>query len=237
VTGATFGEYAHAAHVVGARVVDLAQAAEARLVFVCNPNNPDGRYASIETLRALAEQTAGLLVIDEAYASFVDERWDSAPLLELGNVVVLRSMTKDHALPGLRLGYALAERSLAQSIEAVRPPWSVNAGALRAGLAALEPAAQEHLQRARDVVFAARRLLSEGFARLGYAVVPSEANFVLVQVGDGRSFRKELLPRGIVVRDCASFGLPGYVRIACKQPDECARLLAAVEELVCSPRC
>jgi L-threonine-O-3-phosphate decarboxylase len=237
VTGATFGEYAHAAQVMGARVVELVDTAEARLVFVCNPNNPDGRYQSTEALRALAERCTGLLVIDEAYASFVDQRWDSAPLLEHGNVIVLRSLTKDHALPGLRLGYALAERSLAQAIEAVRPPWSVNAGALRAGLAALEPAAQAHLERARAVVHDARRMLSDGLATLGYPVVPSGANFVLVEVHDARAFRQALLRHGIVVRDCASFGLPGYVRIACKKPDECARLLAAVEELVCSPRC
>jgi histidinol-phosphate aminotransferase len=237
VASATFGEYAHAAQVVGARVVDPGRAAEARLVFTCNPNNPDGRYASVEALLALAGQSAGLLVIDEAYASFVDQRWDSTPLLERGNVVVLRSMTKDHALPGLRLGYALAEASVAQAIEAVRPPWSVNAGALRAGLAALEPAAQAHLERARALVSESRRMLSEGLVKTGLSVVPSAANFVLVQVGDGRAFRRALLPHGIVVRDCASFGLPDCVRIACRKPEECARLLAAGEEMTCSPRC
>jgi histidinol-phosphate aminotransferase len=235
VASATFGEYAHAAQVMGARVVDIADASEARLVFTCNPNNPDGQYAPVEALCALSERAAGLLVVDEAYASFVDQRWDSTPLLERGNVIVLRSMTKDHALPGLRLGYALAEPSVAQTIEAVRPPWSVNTGALRAGLAALEPAAQAHLERAREVVNAARRMLTDGLARLGLSVAPSAANFVLVQVGDGRAFRRALLPHGIVVRDCGSFGLPAYVRIACKKPDECARLLDAVEDVVCSP--
>jgi histidinol-phosphate aminotransferase len=237
VASATFGEYAHAAQVVGARLVDLDHAEEARLAFVCNPNNPDGRYAPVEALRSLAEQTAGLLVIDEAYASFVDQRWDSTPLLEQGNVVVLRSMTKDHALPGLRLGYALAEPSVAQAIEAVRPPWSVNAGALRAGLAALEPAALAHLERAHEVVRVTRRMLSDGMARLGFSVLPSAANFVLVDVGDGHAFRRALLPRGIVVRDCASFGLSACVRIACRTPEECARLLEAVQDVVCSPRC
>jgi histidinol-phosphate aminotransferase len=74
-------------------------------------------------------------------------------------------------------------------------------------------------------------LLTDGLSALGYAVTPSEANFVLVQVGDGAAFRRSLLPHGLVVRDCASFGLPAFVRIACRLPDDCRRLLGAVRPL------
>src|SRR3954454_11313357 len=118
----------------------------------------------------LVDATPGLVAIDEAYAPFVDQRWDSRPLLARGNVAVLRSMTKDHALPGLRLGYALARPDLARAIASIRPPWSASAGALRAGLPALEPAAQAHVAEARAVVAASRRLLTDGFRRLGYSV-------------------------------------------------------------------
>jgi len=76
-----------------------------------------------------------------------------------------------------------------------------------------------------------RTLLSEGFTQLGFRVEPSAANFVLVDVGDGASFRKALLPHGLVVRDCASFGLPAHVRVACRLPDDGKRLLATVEHL------
>ena len=227
----TFGEYARAVRVAGGHVVDLDQSATARLTFVCNPNNPDGSYLRADEMARLLDATPGLVAIDEAYAPFVDERWDSVPLLERDNAVVLRSMTKDHALPGLRLGYALARPDVARAIASIRPPWSASAGALRAGLAALEPAAQAHVAEARAVVAESRRLLNEGFARLGYSVRPSEANFVLVEVGDGAAFRRALLPRGIVVRDCASFGLPAHVRVACKRPAEVERLLSAVAEV------
>ena len=228
----TFGEYARAARLAAARVVDMQQSNQARLTFVCNPNNPDGAYQPRPAMEQLAQRTSGVLAIDEAYVGFLDQRWDSAALLELGNVVVLRSMTKDHALPGLRLGYGFAPREIAQALESVRPPWSVNAGALRAGLAALEPAAQAHVAAARDVVQAARRLLTQGFERRGFNVRQSEANFVLVEVGDATGFRRALLRYGVVVRDCTSFGLPGHVRVACKRPAECQRLLAALADAI-----
>src|SRR5205807_5343158 len=139
-----------------------------------------------------------LLVLDEAYAPFVDDRWRSEALLERANLVILRSMTKDEALPGLRLGYLLAGPEVASAVERMRPPWSVNAGALRAGLAALEPEAEAHVARARAVVRHSRKLLAGGFTQLGFQVQPSAANFVLVDVGDGAGFRRALLPHGLV---------------------------------------
>jgi histidinol-phosphate aminotransferase len=232
IVGPTFGEYARAVRVVGATPIlmgDPGEAGPVRALFVCNPNNPTGRYrGQYEIERLLEEQPDRLLVLDEAYAPFVDNRWRSEALLEFGNLVILRSMTKDQALPGLRLGYLLAAPEVATAVEAVRPPWSVNAGALRAGLAALEPNADAHVQRARCLVAQSRRLLTEGFTNLGFEVEPSFANFVLVRVTDGARFRRALLPHAFVVRDCASFGLPDCVRIACRLPEECQRLIETV---------
>jgi histidinol-phosphate aminotransferase len=236
VVSPTFGEYARAARAIGASVTEahtLEDLPPSRVVFVCNPNNPTGalrQQAAVE--RLLADQPGRVVVLDEAYMAFVHAGWRSEPLLErFDNLIILRSLTKDHALPGLRLGYLLAASTITRAVEAVRPPWSVNAGALRAGLAALEPAAEAHVARARTLVTESRQLLTDGLSALGYAVTPSEANFVLVQVGDGAAFRRSLLPHGLVVRDCASFGLPAFVRIACRLPDDCRRLLGAVRPL------
>jgi histidinol-phosphate aminotransferase len=235
VAGPTFGEYARAARVVGAEVCQVetpAEAREARVLFLCNPNNPTGAYRLADEITGLLDDTPDrLLVLDEAYAGFVEERWSSEPLLARGNLVILRSMTKDHALPGLRLGYALAAPDVAHALEAVRPPWSVNAGALRAGLAALEPAALAHVAGGREVVWANRRRLTEGLQALGYRVWPSHANFVLVEVGDGARLRQALLPHGLVVRDCTSFGLPACIRIACREEEACRRLLDVLGRL------
>jgi histidinol-phosphate aminotransferase len=233
IVGPTFGEYARAAQAVGAEPVlrpSLEQSGTARLVFVCNPNNPSASYLDCAHIEAfLTERSDRVLVLDEAYASFAPRRWASVPLLErFDNLLILRSLTKDHALPGLRLGYALASTELASALEAVRPPWSVNSGALRAGLATLDPEADAHLARAVELVATSRALLVEGFLQLGYQVTPSSANFVMVDVRDGRAFRSALLERGLVVRDCTSFGLPAHVRIACRLPDQCRDLLATV---------
>jgi histidinol-phosphate aminotransferase len=236
VVGPTFGEYARAALTLGAHVrevLSLEHVPSARMVFVCNPNNPTGTFhgrAEIEQL--LAGQPDRVVVLDEAYASFADNRWRAEPLLDqYPNLVILRSLTKDHALPGVRLGYALAAPELAAALEAVRPPWSVNAGALRAGLAMFEPDAEAHVAAGRATVTESRRLLTRGLTELGFRVSPSMANFVLVEVGDGAAFRRVLLPHGIVVRDCASFGLPAHVRIACRLPEHCQTLLDLVQRL------
>jgi histidinol-phosphate aminotransferase len=238
--GPTFGEYARAARAAGAHVREARTADEAdsaRLAFLCNPNNPSGDYRDRAAVARLLEaEPTRLLALDEAYAAFVDRRWPSEPLLDRHpNLVIVRSLTKEHALPGLRLGYLLAAAGLVRAIEAVRPPWSVNAGALCAGLAALEPAAEAHVERARALVARSRGLLTSGLRRLGYDVRPAAANFVLVEVGDGAAFRAALLRHRIVVRDCASFGLPGCVRIACRLPEEAERVLAAVASLAAAP--
>ena len=121
----TFGEYAHAARSVGAHVVDASD--YARVLFVCQPNNPTGQYRPRENIEEILSQDSGrIIILDEAYATFVERRWPSEHLLAKNpNLVVLRSMTKDHALPGLRLGYLLASPTVAQAVATVRPPWSV----------------------------------------------------------------------------------------------------------------
>jgi histidinol-phosphate/aromatic aminotransferase/cobyric acid decarboxylase-like protein len=139
---------------------------------------------------------------------------------------VLRSMTKDYALAGLRLGYAVGHRRAIAALERVRPAWNVNALAQAAGLAAL--ADESHLQASLAALRAAKEALLAGLRPLGLAPLASEVHFFIMEVGQGRAFREGLLRQGILVRDCASFGLPAYVRIATRHPEENARLLAAI---------
>jgi len=164
--------------------------------------------------------------------------WPSGPLVERGpglspvegNVVLLRSMTKDHALAGLRLGYALASPEVVTTLKKVQPSWSVNAAAQAAGLAALSDA--DHLRETLPKIAEAKAYLEEELTCLGLRVVPSTANFLLVEVGDGRTLRRRLLSHGLMVRDCTSFGLPEYVRIAARQMEECRQLIETLRQLV-----
>ena len=243
----TFGEYEVACKIMGAEVVRQRGRAEDNFIwrmdetadfirqhrpgaiFICNPNSPTGSYLprqEIETL--LGNSRDSLVVIDETFIAFVDEGWSSLDLAVRDNVVILRSMTKDYGLAGLRLGYVIAHAEIIDLLRRVCPPWNVNAAAQQAGLAALEDT--DYVERCKREIRQSKRFLTGEFRRLGFDVVPSEVNFFLVKVSDAGAFRIALLKRGIQVRDCSSFGLPGYVRIAARTIAECRRLIAAVED-------
>ena len=248
----TFGEYAAACRTEGVEPVSLlpqcAGQSEARfrwdipwaidcvvdqspaIVFLCNPNNPTGVYLAEDEVRGVAEalQGVGLLVLDEAYLPFVNESWDSMSLLSLGNVVLLRSMTKDYALTGLRLGYLLAGEDTVRRVRRFQYSWSVNAAAQAAGIAAL--ADGEHVVKGRKVVEQGKEYLMEAARDLGIECPPAAANFLLLNVGCAREVREALLlQHRICVRDCASFGLPEYIRVGVRTMDDNRRLAEALK--------
>jgi len=246
IAGPTFGEYARAASLMGARIetwtapretgfaVDAGQIDESlartrpRLAFLCTPNNPTGALTPPEAIQTWAAAHPNtLFVIDEAYIQFVDGL-ASAANLGAENVLVLRSMTKDYALAGLRLGYALGNEAVIGALARVQPPWSVNALAQAAGVAALGD--QHHLCESMRRLRQAKPPLVDGLHALGLPPLPSATHYFLVKVGDGAAFRRALMSKHTLVRDCASFGLPDYVRIATRRPEENARLLAAIQE-------
>lgn len=246
----TFGEYEAAAALAGADVhlvraggaqgfrwpVDVAVEAirrvQPRLVFLCNPNNPTGAYLPRDAVEQLIEAVGhgGLLVLDDAYAPLADCPWDSLPLLRGGNVALLRSMTKDHALAGVRLGYLVAEPALVSAVRQLQPAWSVNAVAQAVGITALED--ESHVAAAREVILEAKAYLYAELEVLGVPAAASAANFLIARVGDAAGVREALLTRRIVVRDCTSFGLPEHIRIAVRRPEECARLAQALREVL-----
>jgi histidinol-phosphate/aromatic aminotransferase/cobyric acid decarboxylase-like protein len=138
-------------------------------------------------------------------------------------------MTKAYALAGMRLGYAVGHPDVLGALGKVRPPWSVNALAQAAGLAALDDAA--HIEHSLTQVAQAQQIFVAHLRGLGLEPLPSCTHFFLLKVGDAAAYRRALLRRGILVRDCTSFGLPEYIRIATRRPEENARLLAALAEM------
>ncbi len=246
----TFGEYEAAAALTGADI-HVARAEEAQgfrwsidaavetitrthphLLFLCNPNNPTGIYLSRDEVQSLLNATGeeSLLVLDDAYVPFTERPWDSLSLLSSGRVAVLRSMTKDHALAGVRLGYLVAEPQVVSAVQRLQPSWSVNAVAQAAGLAALYDDA--HVSTARDVISEAKTYIYGELNTLGIPFMESSANFVLARVGNASHVRSSLLQQGIAVRDCTSFGLPEHIRIAIRRPEECVTLLSALREVL-----
>ncbi|MBX5493525.1 MAG: histidinol-phosphate aminotransferase family protein [Chloroflexi bacterium] len=247
VVGPTFGEYARACQLLGAVVTELraqaddafqpdiaalvasARALRPKLTFLCNPNNPTGVYLPAKVVAALLDAVPGLLVLDEAYVDFVEAPWDARPLLADSRLVLLRSLTKSHALAGVRLGYALAAPATIAHLQAVQPPWSVNTVAIAAGLAAVE--AGHHVAAGRRLARAAVAYLSDQLRGLGWAPRPTAANFLLVEVRDAAATTAALRQYGIQVRDCTSFGLPAYVRLGARPLGDCAALVAVAGRL------
>ncbi|XHR30774.1 MAG: cobyric acid synthase [Chthoniobacteraceae bacterium] len=201
-------------------------------VFIGRPNNPTGYVCNAAELRALAlrhPQTA--FVIDEAFGDFV-EGFESLTRERPANVCVLLSLTKAFAIPGLRLGCAVADAALARRVRELLPPWSVNTLAQAVGVAALRDT--EYLNQTRTFVREQREALAAELAKLpGLRVFPGEANFLLVRTGENASALAErLLREGIAIRICGNYdGLDGhYFRVAVRPQQENARLIEALQK-------
>ena len=203
-----------------------------RMVFLCNPNNPTGVYLDRSDVHQISNAVGreGLLALDDAYVTLADWQWDSLPLLSNGNVAILRSMTNDHALAGVRLGYMVAESKVISAVRQLQPAWSVNAVAQAAGVAALEDEA--HVAAGREVIMEAKDYLYGELRSLEVPFRESATNFVLARVGGAARVRGALLRRGMAVRDCTSFGLPDYIRIVARRREECARLKESLREVL-----
>jgi histidinol-phosphate aminotransferase len=218
----------------------IAAAAEthaARLVWLCDPNNPTGLLIDRADWAAFLERLPDgcAAIVDEAYIDFSDpdvrvrrER----DVLDGRPVVCIRSFSKVFGLAGLRLGYAVCDPAVAALLNVVQEPFNVNRVALAAGRAAVETAGLADRRRA-DVA-EARDVLAGELEAAGLEVIPSQANFLLVRVDvDDGPVCERLLRRGLLVRSGASVGLPGYVRFTVA-PAPVMR--AAARELVAALR-
>ncbi len=210
--------------------INLLQKHRPKAIFLCNPNNPTGHYISKEKVRQIMSSFQdSLIILDEAYIAFTDNAWFSQDLVNNGNLVILRSMTKDYALAGLRLGYAIAAEPIISVLKRVRPPWNVNALAQKAGIVALN--SSSYISECSSKIRETKDFLMKELERLGLSSVPSQTNFFLVKVGNATAFRQALLNKAILVRDCTSFGLPQYIRLAPRTLPECQKLLESIKEI------
>ncbi|MFQ6672353.1 MAG: histidinol-phosphate transaminase [Candidatus Tectimicrobiota bacterium] len=241
-----FVVYRLAVQAMGARVVavpladfthDLPAMAQAvtertRLLFVANPNNPTGTMVTAEAVEALLAEVPDhvVVVMDEAYVEYIDREDfpDCLAAVRAGRpVVVYRTFSKIYGLAGLRVGYAVAPKSLVAAINQIRAPFNVNRVGQAAALAALDDDA--HVRTSQEVNRVGLAHLTAGLAALGVAYVPSVANFLLVEVGDGRAAYEALLRQGVVVRPMGGYGLAPYVRVTVGTAEENTRFLEALK--------
>ncbi|MGI6037869.1 MAG: histidinol-phosphate transaminase [Limnochordia bacterium] len=246
----SFSEYNYVARLMGAVEVvvptkdythDLEAMADAitektKIIFVCNPNNPTGTIVKRREVEDFLQRVPDnvLVVFDEAYYEYVDDP-DYPQTLEYiaagRNVITLRTFSKIYGLAGLRVGYGVATKEVAQLVDRVREPFNVNSLGQIAGVGAL--ADTDFLQRSRQVNREGRDYLYQAFADLGLRYVPTQANFILVDVGqDSSDVFKKLLAQGVIVRSGDIFGLQTYLRVTIGKAEENERFINALKKVL-----
>jgi histidinol-phosphate aminotransferase len=241
----SFAVYALATQETGARAIvvpakdyghDLdamaaAVAADTRLVFVANPNNPTGTFAPADAIeRFLATVPADVVVVlDEAYNEYLDPslRFDSTQWLRrYPNLLISRTFSKAYGLAGLRVGFGLAQPELTDLLNRIRQPFNVNSMAQAAAIAALDD--QAFLDRSYRLNAEGLQRLQSAFRELGLQYVPSYGNFVLVRVGDAAAVYERLLRDAVIVRPVGGYGLPEWLRVSVGLPQENEAFVAAL---------
>jgi adenosylcobyric acid synthase len=209
-------------------------------VLLGQPNNPTGRTFDADRLRQLTTRfPSATFVVDEAFGDFVED-FDSLIVNRPDNVVVMLSLTKIFAIPGLRLGLAVAAPETVRKVKALQPPWSVNTLAQAVGEAALLDT--EYVKRSRAAVTALRDELLACLRQIpGLTVFPGEANFLLIRCDgahiDAPGLADRLLREGLAIRVCDNFeGLDErYFRVAVRTERENRQLVAALRRALCLP--
>ncbi|ELZ50637.1 aminotransferase class I and II [Halorubrum coriense DSM 10284] len=230
----SFGEYGREVRLRGGEpsFVDAEDILDAdprghALAVVCTPNNPTGTGYDREALLAFAERCRAAdtaLLVDEAFLGFTERE----SLAGTDGVVVARALTKLFGLPGIRAGFAVATGDLGAALRGARRAWNVSAPALATGEYCLRQ--REFVRETRDRVRRERERIRSALGER-YDVAPSDAPFLLVDVGDRDVDRvvERARDRGVAVRDARTFrGLDSHVRVAVRRPAENDRLLAAL---------
>ncbi|MHB1951533.1 MAG: histidinol-phosphate transaminase [Acidiferrobacteraceae bacterium] len=210
-------------------------AADAKLVFVANPNNPTGTCEGADALAAFLTAVPGHVpvVVDEAYREYVarpDYPDTVSWLKRFPNLIITRTFSKIYGLAGLRVGYAISNPIIADLLNRLRQPFNVNLAAQVAARAALED--DVFVARCHKENLAGLAVLSEGLARLGHTVLPSAANFLTFEVEHAADVYQALLREGVIVRPIANYGMPNHLRVTVGMPEENTRFLAALERIM-----
>ncbi|WP_317191516.1 histidinol dehydrogenase [Hymenobacter negativus] len=244
----TYGMYEVAANLNDVRVERLpltanfqlpADAAEklaasnAKLVFLCSPNNPTGNLLAQDALETILRSFRGLVVVDEAYADFADAPSWITRLAEFPRLVVMQTFSKAWGLAGLRLGVAYASAQLIAYLDKIKPPYNISAATQQHALAAL--AAAPCLPEMRAELLDGRRWLIEQLDQVAMVehIFPSDANFLLVRFNaDATAVYDQLRRRGIVVRNRTTQpGCAGCLRLTVGTAAENRQLVQALTEI------
>ena len=205
-----------------------------KLIFIDNPSNPAGTMVTQDAFDAFMKRVPErvLVVIDEAYDDYVeaDEFPNSFKYLHEGRqVFIMKTFAKIYGLGGLRLGSGIGSEELIDAMNRVRQPFNVNAIAQAAGVAALSDT--EHVEKTRVVNAQGKKFLYKAFDEMGLSYVPTQGNFIMVDVErDSAPVNQSLLRSGVIVRPIKGYGLPNHLRISIGTQEQNERLVTALKK-------
>ncbi|PWB50670.1 MAG: threonine-phosphate decarboxylase [Candidatus Methanoperedenaceae archaeon] len=243
----TFSEYEFQCRLSGANIkyVDYDDILNINIdnckaVFLCNPNNPTGKLLNRKDVLLLAHKCASselFLFVDEAFIELADPRESIADVAAYNDfVVVLRSLTKTFAVPGLRIGFAVASPVLAGLLNNIRLHWNMNSIAALVGEKLLKDH-QDHISRSLGLLKKEREWLTSKLAGIrGFRPYTSDTNFILIDIREfglgSAELTARMLRHGIIIRDCSSFGLENHIRVAVRKRNENRKLLGAFSSVI-----
>lgn len=207
-----------------------------KLVFLCNPNNPTGTIVTRKEMDEFIDCLPGgtILVLDEAYCEYVtsDDYPDGIEYIRQGkDVIVLRTFSKVYGLAGLRIGYGISSEEIIDMIQRVKEPFNVNSIAQAGALESLKDEIQ--ITRSREMVEKGKKYLYHALTHMGLTYVPTEANFLLINVNrDSQEVFQELLKRGVIIRTGDIFDLPDYIRVTIGTMEQNERFISALKEVL-----
>jgi len=205
-----------------------------KLIFIANPNNPTGTIVKKDEIKEFLENIpeSPLTIIDEAYYEYVEDKKypEILDFVKKGkNIIILRTFSKIYGLAGLRIGYGIAKKEIIDILNRIRSPFNVNSLAQAAALASLND--EDQVKRSRELVRKGKEFLYFHLRKMGVPFIPTEANFILIKVGENaKEIENNLLHRGIIVRGMTAYNLSQYIRVSigtAKQNEEFIRELRA----------
>jgi histidinol-phosphate aminotransferase len=205
-----------------------------RLLFICSPNNPTGNSFPIEEIEQLIRQFKGMVVLDEAYIDFSERAGFLARLPEFPNLIILQTLSKAWGMAGLRIGLAFAQEEVIALLSRVKYPYNVNVVAQQIALEQLN----KNIKTQVAEIQSQRKWMGAQLDTVPVVkhIYPSDANFLLVRVNHPKTVYKELIARGIIVRDRSNMpGCEGCLRITIGTPEENQRLVDVLQEVKDAP--
>jgi threonine-phosphate decarboxylase len=243
----TFGEYEFQCRLFGAVIkhIDYGNILElepedCKAVFLCNPNNPTGRLLNSKEVLKLARrciESEVFFFVDEAFIELSDPEESIAGFAASNDfVIVLRSLTKTYAVPGLRIGFAVASQKFANVMDNIRIPWNLNSVAQAVGERLLNKKGR-YFERSLELIRKEREWLTFMLNSIrGFRPYPSDANYILVDVNEfalnSAELARRMLDHGIIIRECASFGLVNHIRVAVRKRNENRKLIRAFSSVI-----